>query len=63
MKTFFVVYTKIENGNMIIVNAHTSEYNMDSLEGIQGFKENRERNGESNIVILFFKEVKGWYQN
>lgn len=61
MKTFFVVYTKIENGEKIIVNAHTSEYDLDSLEGIEKFREDRERRyGEGNIIILFFKEVKGW---
>lgn len=61
MKTFFVSYTVLKFGVPTIVNAHTSEFDLDTLEGIERFKENRERvYGENNIAIVFFKEVKGY---
>jgi hypothetical protein len=61
MKTFFVAYTVLKFGVPTIVNAHTSEFDLDTLEGILKFQENREKvYGEANIAIVFIKEVKGW---
>lgn len=35
MKTFFVAYTVLKFGVPTIVNAHTSEFDLDTLEGIE----------------------------
>lgn len=60
MKKFFVSYAiKDTTGMISIGNSWTSDFDMDTVDGILAFKEQIETEHRGTVTVLFFKELQG----